>query len=97
MKKFESESIIGIYTLEQGGAGQTRVELRDAETGGTRWVIIPQGVGTKMLEDIVIKCEKALEKRIDAEVKETAKLEAERVKAEEHAARNALEAEKGDL
>ena len=96
MKKFESESIIGIYALEQGGAGETRVELRDAETGATRWVIIPQGIGAKMLEDIVIKAQKALEKREELQAKEAAKLEAERVKAEE-AARKQSEAEAAEL
>ena len=92
MKKFESESIIGIYTLEQGGTGQTRVELRDSETGETRWVTIPQGVGAKMLEDIAAKAEKMLEKREETEAKEAAKLEAERIKAEELARKAAEEA-----
>ncbi|NJK44615.1 MAG: hypothetical protein HC933_10315 [Pleurocapsa sp. SU_196_0] len=98
IKRFDSEKVIGVLLQEQGGNGETRVELRDTETGGTRWISIDQGVGQEALEGLVQIAERNKAKREAREAAEAARLEAERKAADQKALEDAarLEAERAE-
>jgi hypothetical protein len=87
LQLLDNESIIGIYALEQDQNGETRVEIKNTATGDSRWVKMPQGVGSEMLVQIVETAESRFAERLEreriAEEEARAKREAEQKAAED--------------